>query len=65
MTASTDEQADGGEDAPLAPDEVELRESDPFGGDPQTGSSPPDPSMEDSGLPPAGDDPMGGPAPSG
>jgi hypothetical protein len=53
------------EEAPLAPDEVELHESDPFGGDPETGSSRPDPSIQDTGAPPMGDDPMAGPAPSG
>lgn len=64
MAASTDEQADGA-DAPLAPDEIELDESDPFDGDPETGSSRPDPSIEETGAPPAGDDPMAGPAPTG
>lgn len=33
--------------------------------DPETGSTAPDPASEGSGLPPAGDDPMSGPAPSG
>jgi hypothetical protein len=53
------------EDAPLAPDEIDIEESDPFGGDPTTGSSRPDPTAKESGAPPAGDDPMGGEAPSG
>jgi hypothetical protein len=33
--------------------------------DPKTGSTKPDPAAGESGLPPAGDDPMSGPAPSG
>lgn len=65
MAASTDEQGRDGEGAPPAPDEIDLQESDPFGGDPETGSSRPDPSIDETGPPPAGDDPMGGPAPSG
>lgn len=66
MTGHPDETSPAADQAlPLAPDEVELHESDPFDGDPETGSTKPDPSIDDTGAPPAGDDPMGGPAPSG
>jgi hypothetical protein len=43
------------------------REPDPAapGGDPETGSTPEDPTVERTGPPPGGSDPMAGEAPSG
>jgi len=53
----------------MAPDEDEGREGDDappeLRTDPETGSTPTDPAAEESGPPPAGEDPMAGPAPSG
>ncbi|MDP1819243.1 MAG: hypothetical protein Q8K58_05040 [Acidimicrobiales bacterium] len=48
-------------DAPPDGDEEEAGDR----ADPVTGSTKPDPMIDETGLPPAGDDPMGGQAPSG
>lgn len=66
------------DDLPRGPDQDDEPEQDerdhdegdldgPLGDrtDPKTGSTKPDPTAGESGLPPAGDDPMSGPAPSG
>ena len=50
------EPAEGSPDVP---------EDDPSHGDTDTGSTEEDPSVEKSGLPPEGTDPMAGEAPSG
>jgi hypothetical protein len=46
-------------------DEEPVAGADPLLTDPETGSTPADPVVDDVGLPPAGEDPMAGEAPSG
>lgn len=58
--------SDTGDISDVSEDPSQQRtEADDLAEDPQTGSTPEAPQVEESGLPPAGDDPMGGEAPSG
>ncbi|MET0728995.1 MAG: hypothetical protein ABWZ76_11930 [Acidimicrobiales bacterium] len=53
------------DEAASPPPTPEDTDRDGLSSDPETGSTKRDPAADESGLPPAGEDPMGGAAPSG
>lgn len=65
-----EEQSDEGGDSDVHPDPArepgtDDDEPEEISEDPNTGSTKPDPTEKTTGLPPAGQDPMAGEAPSG